>query len=62
MSAIAIEFAPTGSGVRYVQVHPAATDDPSDEGWYILDGDDGYKLATETSPVAGRSYYEAVTV
>lgn len=62
MSAIAIEFAPTGSGVRYVQVHPAASDNPASEGWYILDGDDGYKLATETSPVAGRSYYDAVTV
>lgn len=44
---------------NYVEVTPTGTENPSEEGWYVLEGDD-YVLTTDTTVEDGTTYYERV--
>ena len=44
------------SGDTYTLVTPAGTEDPSAEGWYVLNGAD-YELTTDTTVQSGTDYY-----
>ena len=48
-----------GSGVTYIYtaVSPVGTEDPSEEGWYVLFGD-VYSLTSDTSVDSNKTYYE----
>lgn len=49
----------TGTGtVTYTAVTPAGTENPSEEGWYVLSGN-RYVLATDTTVDSNKTYYEA---
>ena len=40
----------------YTEVTPAGTENPQEQGWYVLNGSD-YELTTDTSVQAGTTYY-----
>lgn len=44
--------------VTYTAVSPAGTENPSQEGWYVLSGN-RYVLATDTTVDSNKTYYEA---
>lgn len=48
------------STVAYNEVTPVGTENPSEEGWYELDGTD-YVLTEDETVDAGKTYYEKVT-
>jgi hypothetical protein len=41
----------------YTAVSPVGTEDPYDEGWYVLDGDT-YRLTTDRTVDSNKTYYE----
>jgi hypothetical protein len=41
----------------YYEAEPEAGDDPSEEGWYELGQDNAYRLSSDTSVSAGKTYY-----
>lgn len=50
----------TGEGTTtytYTAVSPVGTEDPSDEGWYVLRGND-YVLSTDTEVDSNKTYFE----
>ena len=44
--------------VTYTAVSPVGTENPSEEGWYVLSGN-RYVLATDTTVDSNKTYYEA---
>lgn len=44
--------------VTYTAVSPAGTENPSEEGWYVLSGN-RYVLATDTTVDSNKTYYKA---
>ena len=52
-----IAAASSSSSVSYVAVSPVGTENPSNEGWYVLSGN-RYVLATDTSVDSNKTYYE----
>lgn len=43
---------------KYTAVTPDGTENPSEEGWYVSDGNDGYELSEDATVVSGTTYYE----
>ena len=44
--------------IKYTAVTPDGTEDPSDEGWYVEDGDGGYELTDDATVDSETTYYE----
>lgn len=55
-----IDAASGSATVTYTAVSPVGTENPSEEGWYVLSGN-RYVLATDTTVDSNKTYYEATT-
>lgn len=52
-----VEGTQEGVTYTYTAVEPVGSEDPSDEGWYVLSGD-YYALTTDTEVDSNKTYYE----
>lgn len=52
-----VEGTPEGVTYTYTAVSPVGSEDPSDEGWYVLAGD-GYMPTADTTVDSNKTYYE----
>lgn len=55
-----IEATQTGETYTYTAVSPVGSEDPSEEGWYVLSGD-SYFLTTDTEVDSNKTYYSRDT-
>ena len=51
-----VQATQSGETYTYTSVSPVGTEDPSDEGWYVLSGD-SYVLTQDTEVDSNKTYY-----